>query len=90
LLRLRLGQLAVRTGVRGRITESRVKRPAKAWENTTRAGLTEVEAFTRVEDFIGIRHLPDEPFLLIQPYNNHEARQAVGKCYRLIGYLQKE
>ncbi|MBM4308990.1 MAG: hypothetical protein FJ123_19860 [Deltaproteobacteria bacterium] len=55
LLRLRLGQLAARTGVRGRITESRVKRPAKVWENVTRAGLTAAEAFTRVEDLIGIR-----------------------------------
>lgn len=55
LLRLRLGQLAARTGVRGKITESRVKRPVKIWENTTRAGLTAVEAFTRVEDLLGIR-----------------------------------
>jgi len=55
LLKLRLGQLAARTGVRGRITESRVKRPAKVWENATKAGLTAVEAFTRVEDLIGIR-----------------------------------
>jgi hypothetical protein len=31
LLQLRLGQLAARTGVRGRITDSRVKRPAKLW-----------------------------------------------------------
>ena len=35
LLRLRLGQLAARTGLRGRINESRVKRPAKLWENVT-------------------------------------------------------
>jgi len=55
LLRLRLGQLAARTDVRGRISESRVKRPAKVWENATKAGLTAVEAFTRVEDLIGIR-----------------------------------
>jgi len=55
LLKLRLGQLAARTGVRGRITESRIKRPAKVWENATKAGLTAVEAFTRVEDIIGIR-----------------------------------
>jgi len=55
LLRLRLGQLAARTGVRSRITESRVKRPAKIWGNATRAGLTAVEALTRVEDLLGIR-----------------------------------
>jgi len=55
LLKLRLGQLAARTGVRGRITESRIKRPAKVWENAKKAGLTAVEAFTRVEDIIGIR-----------------------------------
>ena len=55
LLRLRLGQLAARTGVRGRIIESRVKRPAKVWESATKAGLTAVEALTRVEDLIGIR-----------------------------------
>jgi len=55
LLKLRLGQLAARTGVRGRITELRIKRPAKVWKNATKAGLTAVEAFTRVEDLIGIR-----------------------------------
>jgi len=55
LLKLRLGQLAARTGVRGRITDSRVKRPAKIWENATKAGLTDVEALTRVEDLLGIR-----------------------------------
>lgn len=55
LLRLRLGQLAARTGIRGRITDSRLKRPAKVWENATRAGITAVEAFTQVEDLIGIR-----------------------------------
>ena len=68
LLRLRLGQLAARIGVRGRITESRVKRPAKVWENATRTGLTDVEAFTRVEDLIGIRivcnNLSDIPLLV--------------------------
>lgn len=55
LLRLRLGQLAARTGIRGSITESRIKRPAKVWENATKAGLTGVEVFTHVEDLIGIR-----------------------------------
>ena len=55
LLRLRFSQLAARTGVRGRITESRVKRPAKIWENATKAGITAAEAFTRVEDLLGIR-----------------------------------
>lgn len=55
LLKLRLGQLAARTGVRGRITEPRIKRPAKVWENATKARLTAVEAFTRVKDIIGIR-----------------------------------
>jgi ppGpp synthetase/RelA/SpoT-type nucleotidyltranferase len=55
LLKRRLGQLAARTGVRGRITKPRIKRPAKVWENATKAGLTAVEAFTRVEDIIGIR-----------------------------------
>jgi len=55
LLRLRLGQLAARTGLRGRINESRVKRPAKIWENVTKAGLSAAEAFTRVEDLLGVR-----------------------------------
>lgn len=55
LLQLRLGQLAARTGVRGRITEARVKRPAKIWQKATKAGLTVAEAFTRVEDLLGIR-----------------------------------
>jgi len=54
LLKLRLGQLAARTGVRGRITDSRVKRPAKIWENATKAGLTDVEALTRVEDLLSV------------------------------------
>lgn len=55
LLKLRLGQLAARTGIRGRITESRIKRPAKVWKNATKKGLTISESFTQVEDLIGIR-----------------------------------
>jgi len=55
LLKLRLGQLAARTGVRGRITESRVKRPAKLWENAAKKCLTPAKTFTEVEDLIGIR-----------------------------------
>jgi ppGpp synthetase/RelA/SpoT-type nucleotidyltranferase len=54
LLRLRLGQLGARTGIRGRLTESRVKRPAKIWENVTKAKLSAAEAFTRVEDLLGV------------------------------------
>ena len=55
LLELRLGQLAARTGVRGRITDKRVKRPAKLWKNARNAGLSVEETFTRVEDILGIR-----------------------------------
>jgi len=55
LLKLRLGQLAARTGVRGRITDERVKRPAKLWKNAMNAGLSAPEIFTRVEDLLGIR-----------------------------------
>lgn len=55
LLKLRLGQLASHTGTRGRITDARVKRPAKVWENASKSGLTVDEAFTGVEDLLGIR-----------------------------------
>lgn len=55
LLELRLGQLAARTGVRGRITDARVKRPAKLWRNAEKAALSVSEAFTQIEDLIGIR-----------------------------------
>jgi putative GTP pyrophosphokinase len=55
LLKLRLGQLAARTGVRGRISDARVKRPAKLWRNARKEGLSVSEAFTRVEDLLGIR-----------------------------------
>ncbi|MCI0527771.1 MAG: hypothetical protein L0Y56_10060 [Nitrospira sp.] len=55
LVKLRLGQLATRTGVRGRITEARVKRPAKLWKNARKAGLSVSEVFTRIEDLVGIR-----------------------------------
>lgn len=55
LLRLRLSQLAARTGSRGRITEARVKRPAKLWKNSQKAGLPPKDVFTRVEDLLGVR-----------------------------------
>ncbi len=54
-LKPRLSQLSARTGVRGRITDLRVKRPAKLWENAAKKGLKVTEAFTEVEDLIGIR-----------------------------------
>ena len=55
LLKLRLGQLAAKTGIRGRITDARVKRPAKLWRNAQKAGLSLADAFTRVEDLLGVR-----------------------------------
>ena len=55
LLTLRLGQLAARTGVRGRIADARVKRPVKLWRNAAKIGLSVSEVFTRTEDLIGIR-----------------------------------
>jgi len=55
LLRVRLSQLAARKGVRARITDSRVKRPAKLWRRAQEAGLGVEEAFTKVKDILGIR-----------------------------------
>lgn len=55
LVKLRLGQLAARTGVRCRITDARVKRPAKLWKIAKKAGLSVSRAFTQVEDLLGIR-----------------------------------
>lgn len=55
LLKLRLGQLASRTGIRGTLVESRIKRPSKIWENLTEAGFAVTEAFTRTEDLLGVR-----------------------------------
>ncbi|MEK7438014.1 MAG: RelA/SpoT domain-containing protein [Pseudomonadota bacterium] len=55
LLTLRLGQRSARTGIRGRITDARVKRPGKLWRNAAKAGLSVSEAFTQIEDLIGIR-----------------------------------
>jgi ppGpp synthetase/RelA/SpoT-type nucleotidyltranferase len=55
LLKLRLGQLAAREGLRARLTDARVKRPAKLWKNANKAGLTIEESFIEVEDLIGIR-----------------------------------
>lgn len=54
-LKLRLGQCAARHGVRGRITDKRVKRPAKLWKNAKQAGLDISEIFLKVEDLLGIR-----------------------------------
>lgn len=55
VLQHRLSLLRSSTGMRGRITEARVKRPGKIWEKATKAGLTVAEAFTEVEDLLGIR-----------------------------------
>ena len=55
LLTRRLGQMAARTGVRGRVADKRVKRPRKLWKKAHRAKLAPAEAFTRVEDVLGIR-----------------------------------
>ena len=55
LLRLRLSQLAARSGSRGGITEARVKRPAKLWKNAQKASLKLEDVFTRVEDLLGVR-----------------------------------
>lgn len=57
LVKLRLGQLAARTGVRGRIIDFRVKRPVKLWNNAKKkkAGLNVAEVFTQIEDILGLR-----------------------------------
>ncbi len=55
LLKGHLSHLAARTGTRARITDSRVKRPAKLWTNATKAGLSVTEAFTKVADVLGVR-----------------------------------
>jgi ppGpp synthetase/RelA/SpoT-type nucleotidyltranferase len=55
LLRTRLGQLVCREGVRGNIAGARVKRPVKLWRNAARDGLSISEAFSVVEDLLGVR-----------------------------------
>jgi ppGpp synthetase/RelA/SpoT-type nucleotidyltranferase len=55
LLKLRLGQLAARKGIRGRITDIRVKRPAKIWKKVGEAGLDISEIFKQTEDLLGLR-----------------------------------
>jgi len=55
LLKLRLGQLAARKGIRGRITDTRVKRPAKTWGNVGEPGIDISEIFKRTEDLLGLR-----------------------------------
>jgi ppGpp synthetase/RelA/SpoT-type nucleotidyltranferase len=55
ILKLRLGQLAAQKGVRARLTDARVKRPAKIWKNAVKAGFSVDEALRKTEDLIGIR-----------------------------------
>ena len=55
LLKLRLSQLAARKGVRGRITDARVKRPARVWKKSKKAELSVSEVFTHIDDLLGIR-----------------------------------
>lgn len=55
LLKLRLSQLASRTGVRARITEKRVKRPGKLWRRAEEKGLCLMDSFAQVEDLLGLR-----------------------------------
>ena len=54
-LKLRLSQLASQKGTRAKVTDARVKRPAKIWKKATKAGLSLDEAFTKIEDILGIR-----------------------------------
>lgn len=55
LLKSRLSHLAARTNVRGRITDFRIKRPVKLWNNAKKAGLNTAEAFIQIEDILGLR-----------------------------------
>jgi hypothetical protein len=55
LITLRLSQLAAKTGIRSRIIDSRVKRPAKLWQNASKTGLSILEAFSKIDDILGIR-----------------------------------
>ena len=49
LLKLRLGQLAAQKGVRARLTDARIKRPAKLWKNANKAAFTLEEFIEMLE-----------------------------------------
>jgi ppGpp synthetase/RelA/SpoT-type nucleotidyltranferase len=55
MLKLRLGQLGGRTGVRGKVVDARVKRAAKTWEKAVRQNLSGHKALTEIVDLLGIR-----------------------------------
>ena len=55
MLSLRIGQLNGRMGVRCRLSDSRVKQPAKLWRNSQAKGYSVEDAFKYTEDLLGIR-----------------------------------
>ncbi|MBW2108209.1 MAG: hypothetical protein JRI36_06020 [Deltaproteobacteria bacterium] len=55
LLVLRLGQIRSMQGTRARLTDARLKRPAKIWKKAVKKGYAIGEAFEKIVDIIGIR-----------------------------------
>ncbi len=54
-LNSRLGQLRKTEGTRARITDARIKRPAKIWKKAIKKGYSPSEAFEKIIDILGIR-----------------------------------
>jgi ppGpp synthetase/RelA/SpoT-type nucleotidyltranferase len=54
-LSLRIGQMNGRKGTRCRLSDSRVKQPAKLWRNSQAKGYSVEDAFKYVEDLLGVR-----------------------------------
>lgn len=55
LLKLRLGQLRKKEGTRARLTDARIKRPAKIWKKAIKCGYSPSEAFEKIVDILGFR-----------------------------------
>lgn len=55
ILHLRLKQLNRMEGTRARLTDSRVKRPAKIWKNAVERAYSPSKAFKKIIDILGLR-----------------------------------
>ena len=93
-LNLRLGQCAAKYGVRGRITDKRVKRPTKLWKNAKKTGLDISEIL------VMSAHRTDRLVTLIRPYSNYRfffcnsltinmySTKRKVRCYTYRGHLE--
>ena len=55
LLKLRLAQLKRTNGTRARLTDSRIKKPAKIWKKAKEYGYSPSKAFEKICDILGFR-----------------------------------